>query len=102
MEVSAEVHKVIKCTIYITVFLFTSGGGVDDLLVRLLIKQKLIIQCQTSTGISRIVNEFIMSRTIFNMYTYPFNPQLLIKTYVESHDKKAKDQRNFHMWTFIF
>ena len=34
-----EVHKSIKCTIYHAVF-FTSGGGVEDVLVRLsLIKQ---------------------------------------------------------------
>ena len=72
MEVSAEVHKVIKCTIYITVFLFTSGGGVDDLLVRLLIKQKLIIQCQISTGISRIVNEFV--QYVQNYFQYVYTP----------------------------
>ena len=35
MEVSVEVHKIIKYTIYSTAF-FTSGGGVDDVLVRLL------------------------------------------------------------------
>ena len=28
MKVSVEAHKVIKCTIYSTVFFFTSGGGV--------------------------------------------------------------------------
>ena len=39
MEVSVEVHKIIKCAIYSIIF-FTSGGGVDDMLVRLpLIKQ---------------------------------------------------------------
>ena len=39
MEVSVEVHKIIKCAIYNTVF-FPSGGGVDDVLVKLsLIKQ---------------------------------------------------------------
>ena len=39
MEVSVEVDKIIKCAIYNTVF-FPSGGGVDDVLVRLsLIKQ---------------------------------------------------------------
>ena len=39
MEVSAEVHKVIKCAIYSIAF-FPSGGGADDVLVRLpLIKQ---------------------------------------------------------------
>ena len=39
MEVSVEVDKISKCAIYNTVF-FPSGGGVDDLLVRLsLIKQ---------------------------------------------------------------
>ena len=34
MEVSVEVDKIIKCAIYNTVF-FPSGGGVDDVLVRL-------------------------------------------------------------------
>ena len=39
MKVSVEVGKIIKCAIYNTVF-FPSGGGVDDVLVRLsLIKQ---------------------------------------------------------------
>ena len=39
MEVSVEVDKIIKYAIYNTVF-FPSGGGVDDVLVRLsLIKQ---------------------------------------------------------------
>ena len=38
MEVSVEVHKIIKFIVY-SIF-FTSGGGVDDVLVRLsLIKQ---------------------------------------------------------------
>ena len=39
MEVSAEVRKVVKSAIY-SIVLFPSGGGVDDVLVRLsLIKQ---------------------------------------------------------------
>ena len=39
MKVSVEVHKIIKCAIYSLTF-FPSGGGVDDVLVRLsLIKQ---------------------------------------------------------------
>ena len=39
MEVSVEVHKIIKFILY-TVLFFTSGGGADDVLVRLsLIKQ---------------------------------------------------------------
>ena len=38
MEVSVEVHKIIKCTKYRTVFLIS--GGLDDVLVELsLIKQ---------------------------------------------------------------
>ena len=43
-----------------------------------------------------------MYRTISNVYTYPFNPQLVIKTQVENDDMKPKDQRNFYMWTIIF
>ena len=67
MEVSVKVHKIIKCTIDSTVF-FTSGGGVDDVLLRLsLIKQIIkdtnfdehFIQCQTSTDSLGIVNEFV-------------------------------------------
>ena len=41
MEVSAEVQKIIKCTTYSTVFL-TSGGGVDDVLVRLSLIEQII------------------------------------------------------------
>ena len=93
-------------------FFFTSGGGVDDVLVRLsLIKQFIKdvtlmciafsakhpqIFCESWMSLSN------MSRTISNMYTYPFNPQLLIKALVENHDKKPKDQRNFYMWTITF
>ena len=36
-----------------------------------------------------------------NVYTYPFNQQLVMKTYLESHNKKPKDQRNFYMWTIM-
>ena len=41
MEVSVEVHKIIKYTIYSTVC-FTSGGGVDDVLVRLSLIEQII------------------------------------------------------------
>ena len=41
MEVSVEVHKIISCTIYSTVF-FTSGGGFDDVLVRLSLIDQII------------------------------------------------------------
>ena len=36
-------------------------------------------------------------RTISNMYIYPFNPQLVKKAQVESHDKNPKDERNFYV-----
>ena len=39
--------------------------------------------------------------SLSNLYTYLFNQQLVIKTSVESHDKKPKDQRNFYMWTIM-
>ena len=41
MEVSVEVGKIIQCAIYNTVF-FPSGGGVDDVLVRLLLIKQII------------------------------------------------------------
>ena len=34
MEVSIEAHKIMRCFIYSTAF-FNSGGGLDDLFVRL-------------------------------------------------------------------
>ena len=41
-----EVHKIIKCAIYSTAFssffFFTSGGGVGDVLVRLLLIEQII------------------------------------------------------------
>ena len=42
MEGSVEVHKVIICAICSTVFFFTSGGGVDDMLVRLSLVEEII------------------------------------------------------------
>ena len=45
MEVSVEVHKIIICTRYSTVFavvFFTSGGRVDDVLVRLSLVKEII------------------------------------------------------------
>ena len=43
MDVSVEVHKIIKCTIHSTVVVvFTLGGGVDDVLVRLLLFEQII------------------------------------------------------------
>ena len=41
MEVSVEVDKIIKCFIYNTIF-FPSGGGVDDVLVKLLLIKQII------------------------------------------------------------
>ena len=41
MEVSVEVEKIIKCAIYNTNF-FPSVGGVDDVLVRLLLIKQII------------------------------------------------------------
>ena len=41
MEVSVEVGQIIKCAIYNNVF-FPSGGGVNDVLVRLLLIKQII------------------------------------------------------------
>ena len=63
MKVPVEVRKIIKCAIYSTVFFFTFGGGIDDVVVNRTNHQgcqfdEYFIQCQTSTDISGIVNEF--------------------------------------------
>ena len=68
MEVSFEIDKISKCAIYIQYRLFPSGGGVDDMLMRLPLIKRIIkdvnlmllfIQCQTSTDILGVVNEFV-------------------------------------------
>ena len=89
MEVSAEVDKIIKCAIYNTVF-FPSGGVVDDVLVRLSLIKQIIkdvnLMCLSfSVKHPQIFWESCMSLfnmpiTISNIYLYPFNPQLVIKT----------------------
>ena len=50
MEISVEVHKIIKCTLYNTVF-FTSGGGVDDVLVRLSLIEQIIKDANLMTNV---------------------------------------------------
>ena len=89
MEVSADADKIIKCAVYNTAF-FSSGGGDDDVLVRLSLNIQIIkdftLMCisfsvkhpqifwESSVSLSDI------SRTTSNIYTYPFNPQLVIKS----------------------
>ena len=89
MEVSVEVHKIIKFTIYNTVF-FTSGGCVDEVLLRLPIIKQIVKDANsmcTSFSVKHaqtfwksLMSLSNMSRTISNMYTYLFNTQLVIKT----------------------
>ena len=100
-----------KCAIYNTAF-FPSDGGVDDVFVRLSLIKKIIKDVNLMCLLFSVKYLLIfwkswmslsnMSRTISNIYTYPFNPQLVITTKVENHDKKPKDQRNFYMWTITF
>ena len=102
IKVSIEVYKII-CAIYNTIF-FNSGGSVDDVLVRLslvvqIIKDANLMCISFSVKHSQTFWELWMSWS--NLYTYLFNQQLVMKTLVESHDKKPKDQRNFYMWTII-
>ena len=88
MEVSVEVHKIIKCAIY---GIFSpSGGGVYDVLMTL----SLIKQISKDANLMWIAFNVkhpqifweswmslpIMSTTIWNMYIYPFNPQPMTKT----------------------
>ena len=78
MEVSVEVHKIIICTIYNTVFFFASGGVVDNMLVRLPLVEEIIKDanltcislCQTSTDIWGIVNEFVQYVQNYFQYVY--------------------------------
>ena len=86
----------------ITVF-FTSTVGADEVLVRLQLIKQIIKDANSmciSFSVSGIVNEN-MSRFISSLYTYPFNPQLVIKIQNESHYKNPNVQRNFYNWTVV-
>ena len=110
MEVSVEVHKIIKFTIYNTVLLLQVRVLVRLLSIGQIIKDANSMCISFSVKHPQTFQKSWlslpnMSRTISNMYTYPFNPQLLIKTQVESYDKKSKDQRNIYniyTWPIVF
>ena len=82
MDVSVEVHKIIKCAIYIQYSFFsTSGGGVDDVLVRLSLIEQIIKDVYLMSILFSLINPqtfresymslFNVSRIISNMYAYP-------------------------------
>ena len=83
---------------YIQYCFFPSGAGVDNVLVRFLLIKQIIKDANLICIAFRVGHPQIfwelwmslsnMSRIISNLYVYPFNPQLLIKTLVEHHDKK--------------
>ena len=81
---------------YIQYCFFISGGAADDVLVRLSLIEQAIKDGNLMCIPFNVKHPQNMSRTISNMYTYPFNPQLVIKTSAItlsniSHDKKQKD-----------
>ena len=86
--VSVEVGKIIKCVI--SSIVFPSGGGVDDMLVRLSLIKQIIKDVNLMCIAFSVKHPQIfwessmslcnMSRIISNKYTYPFNQQLVIKT----------------------
>ena len=89
---------------YIRCYFFNSRGSVDDVLVRLslvvqIIKDDHLMCISFSVKHSQTFWESWMSWS--NLYTYLFKQPLMMKTRVESHDKKPKDQRNLYMWTVI-
>ena len=88
---------------YIQYCFFPSGGA--EVLMRLLLIKQIIKDVNLMWFSFSVKHPQIfweswmslsnMSRTISNIYTYPFNSQFVIKTLVENHDKKTKDQRFF-------
>ena len=90
---------------YIQYCFFASGRGFDDQLVRLsLIKQ--VFKAASLMCIAIIVKNpqifweswmslSIMSRTISNMYTYPINPQMVIKHMWKVMIRNQKIKRTF-------
>ena len=110
MKFSVDVQKVILCTIYSSAFL-KFRWRCWYLLLRLSLVAQFIndanLMCisfsvkHPQTFRESWISLANMSRPNYNFYTYPFNPQLVMKTWVESHDKNPKDQRNVCMWTII-
>ena len=101
MEVSVKVHKIIKFTIYNTVLSLQVKVLVRLLSIKQIVKNANSMRISFSVKYPQTFQKswmilLNMSRTISNTYIYPFNPQLLIKKQVESHDKKPKDQRNIY------
>ena len=86
MKVTVEIHKIIICTIYSTVFL-TWGWYVNDVFMRMplinqIIKDASLICIAFNVKHPQTFWESCMSlsnvsKTICNMYTYPFNSQWL-------------------------
>ena len=72
MEVCFAVHKTINLTICNTVFFFTSGGGFDEVLVRL----QLIEKCIKGANLMCILFSIKHPQTIVNKVC-PICPELL-------------------------
>ena len=75
MEVSFEVDKIIKCAIYSTVFFLQVVMTCDEVVVNKTNYQECqfdvhFIQCQTSTDILGIVNEFFQYVQNYSQYLY--------------------------------
>ena len=110
MKFSVDVQKVILCTIYSSAFL-KFRWRCWYLLLRLSLVAQFIndanLMCisfsvkHPQTFRESWISLANMSRPNCNFYTYPFNPQLVMKTWVECQDKNPKDQRNFCMSTII-
>ena len=90
--------------LYTVLIFFASGRSVDDLLVRLSLVAQIIKDANLICILFSVkyLHTFWGSwMSLSNVYTYLFNQQLVMKTYVGSHDKKPKDQRNFYMWSIM-
>ena len=85
-----------------TVPFFPLGWGVDEVLVRLSLIEQIIKDVNLMCIWFRVrhlqmfqeswISLSNMAITTCNMYTYPFSPQLVIKT-VKNHDKKPKKSK---------
>ena len=90
---------------YIQYCFFLSGGGVDDVFSEVVVNETNYQGCHLMCISFSLKHPQIfceswmslsnMSKPISNIYTNPSNTQLVIKTSVENHDKKPKDERNY-------
>ena len=110
MEVSVEVHKILNklYTLLFFPFRWRCWWCFGELLLIKQITEDVNLMC-ISFSVKHLpifwelwMSLSNMSITYFQYVNICIYPTIDVKTQVENHDEKPKDQRNFYIWTVIF